>query len=90
MQQPLFLLHVEYNDDFFRIGYLEEMITLEPGRDAWLGPNAPSSLGDVTLNVEKLADTLSAHQDKIARCRLWHSPRLTLVGELPAEIQHWT
>lgn len=89
MQQPLFLLHVEYNDDFFRIGYLEEMISLEPDRNAWLGPNPPSLLGDVTLNVEKLAKTLGENQAKIARCRLWHSPQLNLAGELPAEIQNW-
>lgn len=90
IQQPLFLLSVEYRDDFFRIGYLEELISLEPGRDAWLGTKPPSSLADVTLNVSKLAETLDAHQDKIARCRLWRSPQLYLVGELPAESQNWT
>jgi len=89
MQQPLFLLHVEYNDDFFRIGYLEETISLEPDREAWLGPNPPTSLGDVTLNVEKLAKTLGENQGKIARCSLWHSPRLKLTGSLPAEIRGW-
>jgi len=90
IQQPLFLLNVEYRDDFFRIGYLEELISLEPGRDAWLGTKPPSSLVDVTLNVTRLAETLKANQDKIARCRLWRSPQLNLVGELPAELQNWT
>ena len=32
-QQPLLLLHVEYQDPFFRIGFLEEGLKLDPGRD---------------------------------------------------------
>jgi CRISPR-associated protein Csh2 len=90
IQQPLFLLHVEYKDDFFRIGYLEETVSLEPGADAWRGPNPPSSLADVALNVEPLAETLKAHQDQIARCRLWCSPQLKQTGEVPAETQSWS
>lgn len=89
IQQPLFMLHVEYNDDFYRIGYLEDMIKLEPGRDSWLGPNPPSSLGDLTLDVKALAKTLEANDEKIERCRAWFSPQLNLAGQVPAETQSW-
>jgi CRISPR-associated protein Csh2 len=84
MQQPLFLIDVQYNDDFFRIGYLEELISISPDRNAWLGSKPPASLGDISLNVEKLAKVLSDHQSQIASCRVWISSQLNLTGELPA------
>ena len=34
-QQPLMLAHVEYNDPFFRIGYLEDLIQLNPDEETW-------------------------------------------------------
>jgi len=89
MQQPLFLLHVEYNDPFFRIGYLEEAVAIEPGREAWLGPMPPTSLSDVTLNVERLAELLRANQSQIRRIRLWTTPQLRLAGDLPGEHLSW-
>jgi CRISPR-associated protein Csh2 len=64
MQQPLFLLHVEYVDPFFRIGYLEDAVSIEPGRDAWLGPKPPTSLEDVTLNAEPLAEDLARQSSR--------------------------
>ena len=93
-KQPLFLLHVEYNDEFFRIGYLEEGLRLEPGRDSagrekWLGGASPTELGEVTLDVTKLADTLRANAKRIARARVWLDPKLRLSGELPAERGEW-
>ena len=89
LQQPLLLLHVEYKDEFFRIGYLEEGLKLVPGRDKdgrdkWLGGAPPTGLGDVTLDVTNLAETLGANSSLIARARIWIDPRLRLVGELPA------
>jgi CRISPR-associated protein Csh2 len=94
IQQPLFLLHVEYNDPFFRIGYLEEGLRLIPGRDEdgrsrWLGGQPPTDLADVQLDVTKLAKTLEEHHGQTARVRLWHDPKLTLVGAVAAEAGSW-
>jgi CRISPR-associated protein Csh2 len=94
IQQPLFLLHVEYSDEFYRIGYLEEALELNPGRDEagrarWLGGAAPTGLGDVTLDVTVLARMLTDNKTHIARARLWVDPKLRLSGELPAERGAW-
>jgi CRISPR-associated protein Csh2 len=94
LQQPLFLLHVEYTDDFFRIGYLEEGLRLNPGREdegrkKWLGGASPTGVGDVALDVTALAATLTDNTRQIARARLWHNPKLRLIGELPAERTVW-
>jgi CRISPR-associated protein Csh2 len=92
VQQPLLLLHVEYSDPFFRIGFLEEGLLLVPGRnerELWLGGKAPTELADVTLNVTGLAERLSKHKDKIARARLWLDPQLKLSGSLPATPGSW-
>ena len=85
IQQPLFLLHVEYEDPFDRIGFLEEGVQVEPERDAWLGGKPPSSLEEIKLNVEKLAETLNANEGKIERIRRWQHPGLQGVGDLPGE-----
>lgn len=95
IQQPLLLLHVEYNDPFFRIGFLEEGIRLEPGRDEagrqrWLGAQAPTDLAQVSLNVEDLAKRLEAHREKIHRTRLWVDPQLKMAGTLPADAGAWS
>ncbi|SFR15856.1 CRISPR-associated protein [Desulfoscipio geothermicus] len=88
IQQPLLLIHVEYKDKFFRIGYLEEYLNLEPGRDAWLGGQPPTSLEEVTLDVSKLAELIGSngsHCDKIARVRWIKTPGLRIKGKLPGE-----
>jgi len=88
IQQPLLLLHVEYKDKFFRTGYLEDHISLEPGRDAWLGGLPPTSPGDVTLDVTKLAELIgvnSPNRDQIARVRWVKAQGLKIKGELPGE-----
>jgi CRISPR-associated protein Csh2 len=95
IQQPLFLLHVEYKDSFFRIGYLEEGLRLLPGRDmsgreSWLGGQAPTDLGDIQLDVSTLARMLTDHAGQVARVRVWTDPRLRLVGTLEAEDGHWS
>lgn len=94
IQQPLLLLHVEYADPFFRIGFLEEGLKLTPGRDdkgraCWLGPKAPSEVGDVTLDVTGLAGTLDRHGAQVARARLWVDPLLKVTGKLPAVTGVW-
>lgn len=88
IQQPLLLIHVEYKDKFFRIGYLEDYLSLEPGRDAWLGGQPPTSLEEVTLDISKLAGLIgsnSPYRDKIARVRWIKTPALRIKGELPGE-----
>lgn len=82
-QQPLFLLDVQYRDPFFRIGYLEDLVTLLPDREAWLGPCPPTTVAGVQLDVQRLAAVLTEHQAQIASCRLWKSSQLSLVGTLP-------
>jgi CRISPR-associated protein Csh2 len=94
IQHPLFLVHVEYSDPFFRIGFLEEGIRLTPGRDAegrerWLCGKAPTDLADVKLDVTALAGTLAQHKEQISRLRYWSDPKLSLVGSIPAEPAHW-
>ena len=85
IQQPLFLLHVEYRDPFDRIGFLEERVHLEPERKAWQEERPPSSLEEIKLNVEKLAETLNANESKIERIRCWQHTGLRTVGDLPGE-----
>ena len=61
----------------------------EAGRKCWLGGASPTDLGDITLDVSKLAESLTRHREKIARARLWIDPRLKLKGALTAEAGHW-
>ncbi|MCD6138207.1 MAG: type I CRISPR-associated protein Cas7 [Deltaproteobacteria bacterium] len=89
IQQPLFLLHVEYKDPFFRLGFLEEGIKLNPGEEAWLGSQPPTSLSEITLDVTALASRLDDNKDKIHRLRLWLEPQLKIQGNLQAEISKW-
>jgi CRISPR-associated protein Csh2 len=94
IQQPLLLLHVEYTDPFFRIGFLEEGLKLTPGRDAdgrarWMGQAAPTEIGEVTLDVVGLVERLARHNGQIARARLWVDPLLKVTGKLPTEPGVW-
>lgn len=88
IQQPLFLLHVEYIDPFFRIGYMEEKVSLEPGRETWLGGMPPVSMDEITLDVSMLADVIggkSYYRDRISRVRWIKNPSLNIKGVLPGE-----
>lgn len=96
IQQPLLLLHVEYTDPFFRIGFLEEGLVLNPGRDpdgreCWKGASPgklpPTNVSDVKLDLSRLAGQLEQHKSQIARIRMWHDPHLILTGTLPAEVE---
>ncbi len=88
-QQPQLLLHVEYENPFFRIGDLREELVLEPGPEAWRSGEVPSDIRGVALDVTRLAQTLEVHSDKISRCRVWKQPRLTLNGDLPDWIERF-
>lgn len=87
IQQPLFLAHVEYADPFFRIGYLEEHVRLLPEREVWLSGERPSSVAEVSLDVQDLGRVLRDHRDRVARVRWWIDPSLDIKGELPGEKQ---
>lgn len=84
-QQPLFLMHVEYNDPFFRIGYLEDYIKLEPEREVWLGGTPPTTVSEIALNATPLIQVLDQYANKISRVRYWTAPELKLKGELSGE-----
>lgn len=85
IQQPLFLLHVEYKKDYFRIGYLEEQVKLLPGREDWLTGRKPTSVKEVKLDVTNLAELLKKHAADIERCRFWLNPQLQVIGEIPGQ-----
>jgi CRISPR-associated protein Csh2 len=87
-QQPLLLLHVEYTDPFFRLGFLEEGLRLDSERD-WRGGQPPTELAGVTLDVKALSQRLQQHAGQIVRARVWREPALRLNGELPAEQVFW-
>ncbi len=80
-QQPLLLVHVEYKDPFYRIGYLEDLISILPGAEDWNGMGKlPSSLNEISLDLCQLLETLEARKDKIAKCRMWCHPALKIQG----------
>ncbi|MFB6367719.1 CRISPR-associated protein [Paenibacillus elgii] len=87
-QQPLMLVHVEYKDPFFRIGYLEDLIALQPGEEAWRDAGRrPSSLKDITLDISELLRTLEQYQEKIERCRIWIHPSLRVQSDISPYLQ---
>jgi len=82
-QQPLFLVHVEYHDPHYRIGYLEDLIRLLPDREAWQAADRrPSSLQDIKLDVTALLDRLQEERERIARCRIWLNPTVAVLGDV--------
>lgn len=86
-QEPLFLVHIEYHDPFFRIGFLEDMVTLYPEAESWRQEEPPSQLSEISLDVTKLTATLEQYQDKIKRCRIWKHPLLNVQGDINDYIQ---
>ena len=88
LQQPQFLIHIEYKNPFFRIGDLTEDLSLEPNTDVWRSSDAPSGISGIKLDVSNLADTLRKNRDNIERCRVWKQDRLELVGQLPDFVEH--
>lgn len=87
-QQPLVLVHIEYSDPFYRIGYPEELITLLPDAAAWKeSGKQPSSLKDVSFDLTKLLAVMNEKQEKIARCRIWLHPGVQIQGNVQPFIQ---
>lgn len=87
-QQPLILVHIEYNDPFYRIGYLEDLVTMTPDAKEWkaLGKQ-PASVQDISFDLSKLAAIVAEKQDKIARCRIWLHPGVHVNGNIDSYIQ---
>lgn len=82
-QEPLFLVHIEYHDPFFRIGYLEDMVKLLPEAEAWKeDAKRPSSINEITLDVSDLENTLRDYENEIKQCRIWKHPLLKLNGNV--------
>ena len=82
-QQPLFLIHIEYNDSFFRIGYIEDLVSLEPEEEIWRNNGKkPSSLKEIKLNVVDLLGAIKENHNKIANCRIWVNPQLDIIGDI--------
>ncbi len=80
-QQPQLLVHIEYADPFFRIGYLDESVRAHTESDAEM----PTKLQDITLDVTGFNDRISRYSDRIARIRYWKNPDLKMIGTLDAE-----
>ena len=82
-QQPLLLVHIEYNDPFYRIGYLEDLISILPDGKTWRAlEKQPSSLMDISLDVQPLLEVVMRNNSKIARCRIWLRPGLNIKGNI--------
>jgi CRISPR-associated protein Csh2 len=79
IQQPLFLLHVEYRDPLFRVGYLEEGLRIVPEAEVWRR-QPPSAVQEIRLDVSGVAARLAPFRDRIARLRFWREPALELEG----------
>ncbi|QGT99802.1 CRISPR-associated protein, Csd2/Csh2 family [Candidatus Syntrophocurvum alkaliphilum] len=83
IQQPLFLLHIEYNDPMFRIGYLEEGVKLVHNTDE----KTPNSLEDICLDLQVLEQTIKSNIDKIKNVRYWIDNRIKTIGNIEGTLQ---
>lgn len=81
IQQPLFLIHVEYKDPMYRIGYLEENIKLVVENQS----ETPTKLDEVKIDVSDLTKILERNWDKVERVRYWLDPRVAIIGQLQGE-----
>lgn len=82
-QQPLLLVHIEYNSPFYRIGYLEDLVNMTPGEDVWrkVGKQ-PSSIRDISIDLTDLLAKINDNKDKISRCRIWCHSSLKIQGDI--------
>jgi CRISPR-associated protein Csh2 len=82
-QQPLVLIHIEYHDPFYRIGYLEDLVSMKPEESAWKQEGRrPSSLKDISIDLTELLKTIDDQKAKIANCRIWCHPSVQIEGDI--------
>lgn len=82
-QQPLLLVHVEYNDPFYRIGYLEDLVKLHPDENVWREEDRrPSSVKDIQIDLTQLLEILDQYSSKVERVRIWRHPSLEVIGDI--------
>lgn len=82
-QQPLLLIHVEYNDPFYRIGYLEDLVKLLPEENEWREDGRrPSSVQEIQIDLTQLLDVLGQYRSKIERVRIWRHASLEVIGNI--------
>ena len=87
-QQPLILIHIEYTDPFYRIGYPEDLIAMAPDAAAWKAAGKqPSSLQDVEFDLTKLLAVVAEKREKIACCRIWLHPGVKVSGAVDSFVQ---
>lgn len=78
-QEPRLYLRVEYTEDDFHIGGLQNLLTLDDGSDDTL-----RSISDVVLDVSNLLSTLDKNRDRIETIHLVGDDRVTLnTGDEP-------
>ena len=71
-QQPLLLIHIEYKNPFYRIGYLEDLISMKPEASLWKEERfIPSSVQDISINISQLLNEIDKQKEKIEKCRIW-------------------
>lgn len=89
-QEPLLLIHVEYNDPFFRIGSLEDMVSLTPETEVWReDAKRPSSIKEIKLDTTELMETFAQYKHKINGCRIWKHPIVQVEGNIEPFIQEF-
>jgi CRISPR-associated protein Csh2 len=82
-QQPLLLIHVEYKDPFYRIGYLEDFVSMNPEKAVWKEEGCrPSSIQDISIDLVPLLKILQENKEKIDKCRIWCHPFLKVEGNI--------
>lgn len=79
-QQPLLLVHVEYKEPYYRIGYLEDLVAFMQEEKA--SQCQPTSVNDITIDLEKLLAIVNEEKERIARCRIWCHQSLSVKGDI--------
>jgi CRISPR-associated protein Csh2 len=73
-QAPRLYLRVEYQEEHYHAGDLQNLISLDEDRSA----DAPRSVVDVTVDVTRLVEVLHAESDRIPAVHVVGSPHLRL------------
>ena len=82
-QQPLLLIHIEYKDPFYRIGYIEDLVSIKPEEAVWKEEGRrPSAVKDISIDLLPLLEILKENEAKIEKCRIWCHPTLQVEGDI--------